>query len=101
MLPRPCRSHDQLLRAIVVAGIGGLIIGHILWLIAISFAVATTTVNGWVLVIAAVCLLLAVAFGLLGWRFRQRKATARAAFLWCLPVLPVLLTLGVLGVTYL
>jgi MFS family permease len=89
------------LRAAVVAGIGGLIIGHILWLIAISFAVATTTVNAWVLVISAACVLLAVVFGLLGWRFHRRKAFAKAAFLWCLPIAPVLLTVGVLGVTYL
>jgi hypothetical protein len=89
------------LRAAVVAGIGGLIIGHILWLIAINFAVATTTVNAWVLVISAACLLLAVVFGLLGRRFHQRKASAKAAFLWCLPVAPVLLTVCVLGVTYL
>lgn len=101
MLPRPRRTHDQLLRAAVVAGIGGLIIGHILWLIAINFAVATTTVNVWVLVISAVCLVLAVALGLLGWRSYQRKATAKAAFLWGLPIAPVLLTVSVLGVTYL
>ena len=70
-------------------------------LIAINFAVATTTVNVWVLVISAVCLVLAVPLGLLGWRFHQRKATAKAAFLWGLPIAPVLLTVSVLGVTYL
>jgi hypothetical protein len=89
------------LRAAVVAGIGGLIIGHILWLIAINFAVATTTVNAWVLVISAVCLVAGVALGLLGWRAYQRKASAKAAFLWGLPIAPVLLTVAVLGVTYL
>ncbi|MDT5104849.1 MAG: hypothetical protein QOI25_2362 [Mycobacterium sp.] len=89
------------MRANVVAGIGGLLIGHILWLIAISFAVKTTTVNAWVLVISAACLLLAVVVGLLGWVFHRRKASAKAAFLWFLPISPVLLTLCVLGVTYL
>lgn len=89
------------MRAAVVAGIGGLIIGHILWLVAINFAVATTTVNAWVLVISAACLVLAVVFGLLGRRFHQRNAVAKAAFLWCLPIAPVLLTVCVLGVTYL
>ena len=39
MLPRSGRPHDQLLRATVVAGIGGLVVGHILWLIAISSAI--------------------------------------------------------------
>jgi hypothetical protein len=89
------------LRAAVVAGIGGLIIGHILWLIAISFALGTTTVNVWVLVISAVCVLLGVLLGLLGRRFYKRKASAKAAFVWCLPIAPVLLTVCVLGVTYL
>jgi hypothetical protein len=89
------------LRSTVVAGIGGLLIGHVLWLIAISLAVATTTPNRWVLIISAVCAVVAVIVGLLGWRFRQRGASARAAFLWCLPIAPVLLSIIVLGVTYL
>lgn len=89
------------MRATVVAGIGGLIIGHVLWLAAISFATETTTVNAWVLVISAATMLLAVAGCLLGWMFHRRKATAKAAFLWCVPVAPVLFTICVLGVTYL
>jgi hypothetical protein len=89
------------LRAAVVAGIGGLIIGHIVWLIAISLAFKTTTVNDWVLVISAACLLLGIVLGLLAWRFYKLKASATAAFLCCLPIAPVLLTICVLGVTYL
>jgi hypothetical protein len=89
------------LRAAVVAGIGGLIIGHIVWLIAISLAFTTTTVNDWVLVISAGCLVLGIVLGLLGWRFYKLKSSAKAAFLCCLPVAPVLLTICVLGVTYL
>ena len=89
------------MRATVVAGIGGLIIGHVLWLVAISLATKTTTVNAWVLVIGAACGLLGVAGGLLGWMFYRRKAFARAAFLWCLPISPVVLSLCVLGVTWL
>src|SRR2546423_13029432 len=54
MLPRPRRPHDQLLRAIWVAGIGGLVVGHILWLAGISIAIATQSVSTWVLVVAAV-----------------------------------------------
>jgi hypothetical protein len=87
-------------RATVVAGIGGLIIGHFLWLTAISFATNTTTVNAWVLVISAASLLLAVVGGVLGLMFHRRKATAKMAFLWCLPVAPILFTICVLGVTY-
>lgn len=89
------------MRSNAVAAVGGLIIGHIVWLIAISIAIATTTVNLWVLVVSAVFAVLSVAAVLLGFRFHQRKSTIWAAFLWCLPISPILLTLCVLGVTYL
>ena len=101
MLPRSRRPHDQLLRAIWVAGIGGLVVGHILWLAAISIAVATSSVNAWVLVVAAVSFVVGVVAGVLGWRHYRRKSEIWAAFLWALPVSPVLLSLCVLGVTYL
>jgi hypothetical protein len=87
-------------RATIVAGLGGLIIGHMLWLTAISLATKSTTVNAWVLVIAAASLCLAVAGGLLGRMFHRRKAFARAAFLWCVPVSPLLFSVSVLAVTY-
>jgi hypothetical protein len=105
MLPRAARSHDQLLsRAIWVAGIGGLVVGHILWLAGISLATATGTVSTWVLVVAAVSFVLGAIVAALGWRCYKRptrKSDVWAAFLWMLPVSPVLLSLVVLGVTYL
>ena len=101
MLPRPRRTHDQLLRALWVAGIGGLVVGHILWLAGISVATATRTVSSWVLVVAACSLALGAVAGALGWRYYRRKSDVWAAFLWGLPVSPVLLSLAVLGVTYL
>lgn len=85
----------------IVAGVGGLVVGHILWLIAITLATNATDVSTWVLVVAAVSLLLAVGAGLLGRRKHQQKSYVPAAFLWCLPVSPVLFSLIVLGVTYL
>ena len=85
----------------IVAGVGGLVVGHILWLIAISLATSTTDISTWVLVVAAASLLLGVVAGLLGWRMYQRKSHVWSAFLWCLPVSPVLFSLIVLGVTYL
>jgi hypothetical protein len=88
-------------RATIVAGLGGLIIGHMLWLTAISFATKTTTVNGWVLAVAAGSLILAVAGGVLGRMYYGRKAFAKAAFLWCLPISPMLFSISVLAVTYL
>jgi hypothetical protein len=89
------------LRATIVAGIGGLVIGHILWLVGIKFATETRSVNSWVLVVAGVSFLVGVLGGLLGLPFHRRKASAKAAFLWCLPIAPVLFSLSVLGVTYL
>jgi hypothetical protein len=100
MLPRPDRPHDQLLSSIVVAAVGGLVVGHILWLLAISFAIATSTVNRWVLVVSAVFAVLSIAAGIQGWRLHKRKADVWAAFLWCLPISPIVFTLCVLGATY-
>ena len=85
----------------MVAAIGGLVIGHILWLLAISLAIDTSDVSFWVLIASAVVVLLAAGVGWLGWRSYQRKDQVWTAFLWSLPVAPVLLTLTVLGVTYL
>lgn len=89
------------MRALWVAGIGGLIVGHMLWLAGISAATATRTVNGWVLVVAAVSFVVGVVAGVLAWRAYQRKTEVRAMFLAALPISPVLLSLVVLGVTYL
>ena len=89
------------MRSVIVAGIGGLVIGHILWLVGIKFATATQSVNSWVLVVAGVSLALGVIGGLLGLRYHRQRASAKAAFLWCLPISPVLFSLSVLGVTYL
>ncbi|ORA29770.1 hypothetical protein [Mycobacterium aquaticum] len=85
----------------IIAGIGGLVVGHVLWLTAISLATDSGYVNQWVLVVAAVSFLIAVAAGLLGRRKYQQKAYEWAAFLWLLPVSPVLFSIAVLGVTYL
>ncbi|WP_422742380.1 hypothetical protein ACN27E_14415 [Mycobacterium sp. WMMD1722] len=85
----------------IVAGVGGLVAGHIGWLIAITLATSSADVSTWVLVVAGGSLLLAVVAGLLGrWLF-GRKSPVAAAFLWGLPVSPVLFSLVVLGVTYL
>lgn len=85
----------------IVAAIGGLIIGHVLWLVGISAAIASSDVSTWVLVVSAVSLVVALVGWLLGRRFHRAKAYARAWFAWCLPMAPVLLSVIVLGVTYL
>lgn len=89
------------MRAIWVAGIGGLLVGHVLWLAGISMATATSTVSSWVLVVAALSFVLGAVCGVLGWRAYQRKSEVLAAFLCALPISPVLFSLVVLGVTYL
>lgn len=85
----------------MVAAIGGLVIGHMLWLLAITLAIDTSDVSFWVLIASAVIVVSAAAVGWLGWRAYQRKDQVWTAFLWSVPVAPVLLTLTVLGVTYL
>jgi hypothetical protein len=87
--------------AIWVAGIGGLVLGHILWLAGISLATATDTVSSWVLVVAAVSIVVGAVAAWFGWRSYKQKSELWAAFLFALPVSPVLLSLAVLGVTYL
>ncbi|VEG51544.1 Uncharacterised protein [Mycolicibacterium aurum] len=79
-------------------------VGHILWLAGISAAIASTDVPTWVLVVAAVSLSVGLISALLArraWRRKDRRSEIWAAFLWGLPVSPVLLSLIVLGVTYL
>jgi len=101
MLPRSRRPHDQLLRPTLIAGIGGLVVGHILWLIGISIATNGADVSFWVLILSAVIVVLAAVIGFFAWRNYQRKRMVWAAFLGCVPVSPVIFTLIVLGVTYL
>jgi hypothetical protein len=88
------------LRSIVVSAVGGLVIGHILWLVAISFAIATSTVNTSVLVVSVMFAVLSIAAGIQGWRLHKQKADVWAAFLWCLPISPIIFTLCVLVATY-
>ncbi len=76
-------------------------VGHILWLIGITIATGGTRVSFWVLILAAVIAVAAVAIGLLAWWMYQRKRLVWSAFLACVPISPVIFTLVVLGVTYL
>ena len=110
MLPRSRRPHDQLLsqttqasnvRSLVIAGIGGLLLGHILWLILISLATGSSSVNTWVLAISLLVIIGAVLVGRRALQCYRGKDFVRAAFLGALPVSPVIFTLIVLGQTYL
>ncbi len=89
------------MRSVIVAGVGGLLIGHIIWLMLISLATASSSVSTWVLAISLLVLVGAVLAGRRAWQRYQRQDFVRAAFLGALPVSPVLFTLIVLGQTYL
>ncbi|GAY14700.1 hypothetical protein [Mycobacterium sp. shizuoka-1] len=89
------------MRPTLIAGIGGLVVGHILWLIGISIATSGEDVSFWVLIFSAVIAVVSVVVGLLAWSSYQRKKLVWAAFLAGLPISPVIFTLIVLGVTYL
>ena len=85
----------------IVAGIAGLVVGHILWLAAITLATEGSRVNIWVLLVAALSFIGGAAGAYFGRRKYQQKSHTLAAFLWTLPVSPVIFSLVLLGVTYL
>lgn len=89
------------MRQFVVAGVGGVLIGHIVWLLGISIARRAPSVPTAVLVLSAALLLASGWLGYQAWQCYQRKDLTRAAFLAGLTVSPVLFTVVVLGVTYL
>ena len=51
------------MRSVVVAGVGGLLLGHIAWLILISLATASSSISTWVLVFSLLVIIGAVWFG--------------------------------------
>lgn len=89
------------MKPVVVAGIGGLVLGHVIWLIGISLARGTSTTNALVLSSALLVFVVAGGVGYLAWQRYQRGELVWAAFLGGLPVLPVILTVFALGATYL
>jgi heme O synthase-like polyprenyltransferase len=83
------------------AVIGGVLAGYLLWLVAISIGDAVTTVSLWSVVVLLVSAAFALWAVLRGQRLRRQRNYPLASFLFALPVLPVLLSLGVLVRTYL
>ena len=86
---------------VIVAGVGGVILGHIIWLIGISMARASSSGSAWVLLFSALFLLGGALAIYQAWQNYQSKQWTRAAFLAGLAVSPVLFTIVALGVTYL
>ena len=84
----------------VWAAIGGVLAGYLLWLVAISIGDAITTVSLWSLIVLLVAAAFALWAVLRGQRLRRQQNYSLASFVFALPVLPVLLSLGVLIRTY-
>lgn len=89
------------MRSLVVAGIGGLVLGHIGWLLGISLASNAPARSTAVLIVSVLFLLASGAVGYLAWQRYQRGELIRATFLATSTVSPVIFTLIVMGVTYL
>lgn len=85
----------------VVGVVWGVIVGYILWLVAISIGAANTTVSRWSLIVLALSFVLAIGGMAWGWRLRRRRNYSWSAFAFGMPVLPMVLTLAVLTDTYL
>ena len=84
-----------------MAVVGGLIIGYVGWLVAISIGAALTTVSLWSPIVLVLSVLLAIWAVRRGQRLRRERNDAWAAFVFALPIPAVVLTLAVLTVTYL
>jgi len=84
-----------------MATIGGVLAGYVLWLVAISIGDALTTVSRWGVLVLIASLVFAVGALLWGRRLRRKRNVALASFAFALPVLPVLLSIGVLADSYL
>lgn len=76
-------------------------LGHILWLAAITLATEGSRVTIWALLVAALSLIGGAAGAYFGRRKYRQKEHTWAVFLWALPVSPVVFSLVLLGVTYL
>lgn len=85
----------------VWAALAGVLVGYVLWLIAISVGDFFTTAGLWGPIILAVSAILALVAALWGRRVRGRGNRPAAAFALAVPVLPVLLSLLVVADSYL
>lgn len=85
----------------VIGVVWGVIVGYILWLVAISIGSAHTTVSRWSLVVLGGSVVLTIMAAGWGWRLRRRRNYPWSAFAFGVPVLPLALTLAVLSATYL
>ena len=85
----------------LIAGVGGALLGHALWLVGISIATGSSSRSTAVLIVSAIFLIGAGTAIYQAWNYYQRKQWTQAAFLGGLAFSPVIFTIIVLGVTYL
>ncbi|WP_293010443.1 hypothetical protein [Mycobacterium sp.] len=83
------------------AALGGVLAGYLLWLIAISIGDFFTTPGWWAPIVLGVSVVLTPLALLWGRRAQARGQASRGAFIYALPVLPVLLSAAVLVDSYL
>ncbi|MEB3984278.1 hypothetical protein OQ968_23820 [Mycobacterium sp. 663a-19] len=84
----------------IVGAIGGVVVGYVLWLIAISIG-DNATAGRWGPLVLLISVMLGIGAALWGLWLRRRGNRLWAAFAFALPVLPVALTLAVLADVYL
>ena len=84
----------------IVGAIGGVAIGYVLWLVAISVG-DNATAGQWGPLVLLISVVLGICAVVWGWWLRRRGNQLWAAFAFGLPVLPVVLTLAVLADVYL
>lgn len=84
----------------VVGAIFGLIVGYVLWLVAITLGDDVTTVGTWGLVVAVASGGLAVGAVIGGLVLRWRRRFDWSAFAFGVAVLPVVLSLALLANLY-
>lgn len=84
----------------VWAVVGGLVVGYIGWLVAISIGAALTTVSLWSLIVMALSLLFGIWAVRRGQRLRRQANSPWAAFVFASPIPAIVMTLAVLRYTY-
>jgi hypothetical protein len=84
----------------VIGAIGGLLVGYVVWLAAITIGDDLTTVSKWSLAVLVLSGALAIGGVIGGLLMRWRRRYGWSAFTFGLPVLPVALTLAVLANLY-
>jgi hypothetical protein len=83
------------------AALGGLLAGHVLWLVAFTIGNDVTTVGLWGPVVLVVSVAFALGTTLWGRRLQGRGNATLASFAFALPVIPVVLSVAVLVSSYL